>query len=93
LRHFGQGCQMVFFHSKNSDLGKFWRTLERKMLKFLWPFGNIFQMAIKYTNIVQSKALQYMYKHQKWDFGYESIPSGNPVRDTYICSLNLVVGS
>jgi hypothetical protein len=27
-----QGCQMVYFETKNPNLGKFWRTLEWKML-------------------------------------------------------------
>jgi hypothetical protein len=41
-----QGCQMVYFQTKNSKLGKFWRALERKRLEFsraVWnrlrPFG------------------------------------------------------
>jgi hypothetical protein len=25
-----QGCQMVYFQTKNPDLGKFWRALELK---------------------------------------------------------------
>jgi hypothetical protein len=27
-----QGCQMVYFQTKNPNLGKFWRTLHRKIL-------------------------------------------------------------
>jgi hypothetical protein len=27
-----QGCQMAYFRTKNSNLGKFWRVLEWKML-------------------------------------------------------------
>jgi hypothetical protein len=34
-----QGCQMEYFQTKNSNLGKFWRALEWKMLEYLWPFG------------------------------------------------------
>jgi hypothetical protein len=37
---------MVYFQTKNPNLGKFWRTLKRKMLVYfmtiwynLWPFG------------------------------------------------------
>jgi hypothetical protein len=39
------GCQMVYFQTKNSNIGTFWKALERKMLVFftilniLWPFG------------------------------------------------------
>jgi hypothetical protein len=28
----GQGCQMLYFHNKNLNLGKFWRAVELKML-------------------------------------------------------------
>jgi hypothetical protein len=41
-----QGCQMVCFQTKNSDLGKFWRVLQWKILVYfiaIWsilrPFG------------------------------------------------------
>jgi hypothetical protein len=41
-----QGCQMVFFKTKNPNLGKFWRALEWKKLvnymaiwNILRPFG------------------------------------------------------
>jgi hypothetical protein len=38
----------------------------------------IFQMAVKYTNIANSKALQnYPY----WNFWYDNIQSGNPALD------------
>jgi hypothetical protein len=50
-----QGCQMVSFQTKNSNLGKFWRALGEKLLihfmaileyftdvwDILWPFGTI----------------------------------------------------
>jgi hypothetical protein len=42
----GQGCQMIYFKTKNTNLGIFWRALEWKMLVYftatwynLWPFG------------------------------------------------------
>jgi hypothetical protein len=34
-----QGCQMVYFQTKKSYCGKFWRFLDWKMLIYLWPFG------------------------------------------------------
>jgi hypothetical protein len=43
-----QGCQMVYFQTKNPNLGKFWRACEWKMLYFItiWnilrPFGIIY---------------------------------------------------
>jgi hypothetical protein len=40
-----QGCQMVHFHTKNLNLGRFWSVLQRKMSvnfnaiwSILWPF-------------------------------------------------------
>jgi hypothetical protein len=42
-----QDCQMVYFHTKNPAMGKFWRALEWKRLVYsmaVWnilrPFGN-----------------------------------------------------
>jgi hypothetical protein len=29
-----QGCQMVYFQTKNPNLGKFWRALESKRLTY-----------------------------------------------------------
>jgi hypothetical protein len=41
-----QGCQMVYFQTKNTNLGKFWRALWWQILVhlmpiwyILWPFG------------------------------------------------------
>jgi hypothetical protein len=31
-RDFGQGCQMVYFQTKNTNLGKFLRAFDGKML-------------------------------------------------------------
>jgi hypothetical protein len=36
------GCQMVYFYTKNPNLGKFWRTLEWKMLVYFMTVWNIF---------------------------------------------------
>jgi hypothetical protein len=35
-----QGCQMVYFQTKNIHLGKFWRALECKVLVHLKVFLN-----------------------------------------------------
>jgi hypothetical protein len=37
----GQGCQMVYFHSRKPNLGKFWRVL--KMLVYFMNICNILQ--------------------------------------------------
>jgi hypothetical protein len=40
-----QGCQMVYFETKNTNLGKFWRGKWKMLVNFtiiwynLWPFG------------------------------------------------------
>jgi hypothetical protein len=48
-----QGCQMAYFQTKNQNLGKFWRALQRNMLEYfsghlgyftdvwsiMWPSG------------------------------------------------------
>jgi hypothetical protein len=53
------GCQMVCFQTKNTNLGKFWRVLRRKMLYFMtiwsirWPSGNVLPFfGIFYGNLV-----------------------------------------
>jgi hypothetical protein len=41
--HIYQGCQMVCFQTKNPNLGKFWRALDRKKLIYFMPIWNILQ--------------------------------------------------
>jgi hypothetical protein len=36
-----RGCQMVYFKTKNPNLGKFWRALECKMFVYFRVIGNI----------------------------------------------------
>jgi hypothetical protein len=52
-----KGCQMVYFHTKNPNLGKFCRVFQWKMLMFglsywhlvfLWPFSLVYFMVIWY---------------------------------------------
>jgi hypothetical protein len=42
LHCFNQGCQMVCFQTKNPNLGKFWRIVDWKMLKYFMAIWNIF---------------------------------------------------
>jgi hypothetical protein len=37
------GCQMVYFQAKNTNLGKFWRALHWKILKCFMAIWNILQ--------------------------------------------------
>jgi hypothetical protein len=54
-----QGCQIVWFKTKNTNLGLFWRALEGKILDILWPFG------IFYGHLVYFMAIWYIL----WPFG------------------------
>jgi hypothetical protein len=45
-----QGCQMVYFHTKNPNFGIFGRALEWKMV-FLWPFGIFFYCNLLFVYI------------------------------------------
>jgi hypothetical protein len=38
----GQGCQMVYFQTKNPIFGKFWRVLQWKMLVYFVSILSIF---------------------------------------------------
>jgi hypothetical protein len=49
-----QGCQMVYFQTKNTNLGTLWRVLEWEMLLYfkiiwsiLWPFCIIYGSLVK----------------------------------------------
>jgi hypothetical protein len=41
LSGLAQGCQMVSFHTKNPNLGKFWNALDWKMLIYFATIWNI----------------------------------------------------
>jgi hypothetical protein len=41
LPYIHQGCQVVYFHTKNPNLGKFWRVLQWKMLEYFMAVWNI----------------------------------------------------
>jgi hypothetical protein len=54
-----QGCQMVHFQTKNRNLGKFWRVLQRKMLVYvlnslsiLRPFDIYFMTILVYIVLI-----------------------------------------
>jgi hypothetical protein len=44
-------CQMVYFQTKNPNLGKFWRELQWKMLVFLWTFGLLYGHLVYFMDI------------------------------------------
>jgi hypothetical protein len=39
-----QGFQMVYFQTKNPNLGKFWKALDWKMLIYFIAIGNILRI-------------------------------------------------
>jgi hypothetical protein len=48
-----QGCQLVCFQTKNSNLGKVWRVLEWKVLVYFMVIWNILQsFGIFYVNLL-----------------------------------------
>jgi hypothetical protein len=48
-----QGCQMVYFQTKNTNLGKFWRALQWKILvNFITIWSILLQLGIFYDHLV-----------------------------------------
>jgi hypothetical protein len=57
-----QGCQMVFFQTKNLDLGKCWRAFEFKKLVYYMAIWNILQpFGILYGHLVISWQIWYIF--------------------------------
>jgi hypothetical protein len=79
VTHLNQGCQMFYFHTKNPDLGIFWRALECKLLVYFM------------TILILNGCLEY-YKpiwYSLWSFGFFPVlvcldqeKSGNPDLNT-----------
>jgi hypothetical protein len=65
-----QGCQMVCFQTKNSNLGKFWRALEWKMLVKFMVIWNILQSF--YGHLVMFCG-NLVYPSPFWYFGPRKI--------------------
>jgi hypothetical protein len=76
FRNVCQVCQIVSFRTKNPNLGKFWRVLERKNLKYFRAFWNIlWTFGIFYYHLVRFVFIWYIFS----GFGimYQQ-KSGNP---------------
>jgi hypothetical protein len=64
-----QGCQMVSFRAKNSNLGKFWRYLDGKTDTYFMAIWNILRaFGIFYVHLEKKSGFGIMYKEK----------SGNP---------------
>jgi hypothetical protein len=50
-RNGDQCCQIVHFQNKNSNLGKFWKDLQLKMLVFLWTFCLLYGQMVYFMDI------------------------------------------
>jgi hypothetical protein len=58
LKLSARGCQMVYFQTKNPELGKFWMILQWKMLVYnWWPFCQFS------SNLVYFMAIWYNFPH------------------------------
>jgi hypothetical protein len=62
-----QGCQMVYFQNKNSNLGKFWKVLQWKMLVFLWSLGLFYGYLVYFVAIWY--ILHMIVRCILWSFG------------------------
>jgi hypothetical protein len=59
---FHQGCQMVYFQTKNPDLGKFWRGLDWKMLFYFMAIWNILRTyGIYFDNLAYFVFIWYIF--------------------------------
>jgi hypothetical protein len=59
--HLNQGCQMVFFQTKNPHLGKFWRVWQLKLLVyFMSIWYTLRPFAIFYGNLVYFLVIWYI---------------------------------
>jgi hypothetical protein len=57
-----QGCQMVCFQTKNTNLGKFWRTLDWKMLKyFMGTWNSSWTVEICYDHLEHFVFIWYLF--------------------------------
>jgi hypothetical protein len=75
-----QGCQMVYFQTKNPNLGKFWRALELKMLVYFVVIWNILRpFDILYGHYVGNVVVIWHIFHRSGILCQEK--AGNPVLD------------
>jgi hypothetical protein len=57
-----QGCQMVYFQTKDPNLGKFWRALQWKMLVYFMPIWYTLRPFDKfYSHLVYFMAIWYIW--------------------------------
>jgi hypothetical protein len=71
-----QGCQMVYFLTKKSNLGKFWSVLKGNLLIYFMAIWSILRPnCIFYCNMVNFVVVWYIFPR----FGlFYQVKSGNP---------------
>jgi hypothetical protein len=69
----GPGCQMVYFQTKNPNLGKFLRALDWKMLTYFMAIWNILRtFGISYDHLEHFLFIGYIF-FRFWDFATRKI--------------------
>jgi hypothetical protein len=53
-----QGCQMVYFQTKNPNLGKFWRVFQWNVLVY---FKSVHSFAVYYGHLVYFLVIWYIF--------------------------------
>jgi hypothetical protein len=73
-----QGCQMASFQTKNPNLGKFWRSLEWKMLVYFYDHQE-YLTAIWYVYLMDIWYILWSFGIYFSRFGmFYRVKSGNP---------------
>jgi hypothetical protein len=75
-----QGCQMVYFQTKNPNLGKFWMALKWKRLLYSLAIWTILRPFITYYVCPFGKLVAIWYIFQRFVILCQE-KSGNPVLD------------
>jgi hypothetical protein len=71
-----QGCQMVYFQTKNPKSDKYWRVLQWKMLKYFWAIWSIFWLfGIFCGHLLYYVVIWYIFR--RFGMLYQE-KSGNP---------------
>jgi hypothetical protein len=90
-----QGCQMVYFQTKNPNFGKFLRALDRKMLIYFtairnifWPFGISLDLLVQFLFIGYSffRFLGSCIKKNLATLPRSSIPGTVSCRAQLVCN-------
>jgi hypothetical protein len=67
---YNQGCQMLYFKTENSHLGKFWRVLQLKMMVYFIDILSILpRFGIFCGNLVYFSRFWYAVPRKIWQPG------------------------